>query len=106
MKIGNENKKNNSEKIILNTVNKIENKILKNKLIEYQFISHLLGQKFNVDYEDEMITFEDGVTYSFREIREMKKNIPTFDVGIGHLLKDVFKVTYAGKVTVEDDDDE
>lgn len=104
MKIGIESIKNNSEKLILNTEEKNENQVSKNEQIEYEFFSHNIGKKFNVDYEVKMVTFEDGVTYSFNEIRDMKQNITTLDVCIGHVLKDVFRVTYAGKVISEVED--
>jgi hypothetical protein len=100
MKIGKEIIKNN-EKIILQNEVKNKQEIIKNNEVGFEFFSHTLGKKFNVDYEVEMVTFEDGVTYSFDEIQKMKQNFSALDVCNGHLLKRIFGVTFVGEERLE-----
>lgn len=105
MIIGFENKKNNFQKNILNNETKNEEKITKIEQRKFEFVSKNLDKKFNVDYENEMIVFEDGVTYSFNEIALMKKHISSLDINFCHLIKDVLGVSYAGNIIIEVTDD-
>ena len=82
-----------------------KNPDLNNEQVQYEFYSKSLCKKFNVNYDDKLITFDDGVTYSFKEISNMKQNISTFDVHLGHLLKDIFKVTYVGPIQLEEENE-